>query len=119
MPVRIPTGHVVVGSVRSVMRTGQTETRTAHHSPLRRVLVQMEPSLHRRLASHAQAKQVSIEEVIVDAVQRELGEPVTRYPPPPEPDRETVSLLRANLIAVAAAIALGVALVATALALGW
>jgi hypothetical protein len=101
------------------MRTAHTEGRTIQQPPLRRVLVQMEPSLHRRLTSHAQSKQVSLETVILHALRREIDQPVVRYPEPPPRDEKTASLLRANLLAVGAAIVLGVLLVVLGLVLGW
>jgi RNA polymerase sigma factor (sigma-70 family) len=72
-----------------------------------RVLVRMEPDLHRRLAGAAEDAGVSLNALVTDALREAVDK------------RRPRALLVANLIVIAAALAVGVVLLAGALANGW
>jgi RNA polymerase sigma-B factor len=77
-----------------------------------RLLVRMDPELHRRLAAAARADDLSLNAFITGRLERALDPPASAPDPP-------VRLLVANLAAVVVAIVVGLVLLAGALAGGW
>jgi hypothetical protein len=90
-----------------------------HGAHLERVLLRMEPVLHRRLTALADDEQIPLESFITNTLQRAVDDPMTLYPPAPEPPPADDRLLKANLVAVITAITVGLILVAIAIAQGW
>jgi hypothetical protein len=93
---------------------GRAEGRTAPQD----VVLQMQPILYRRLEKRAANLRVPLETLITTMLVETLDQPPP-HPTPATPAPRTVTLLKANVAAIVAAIAIGLVLVVLALILGW